>query len=264
LARDVDLIRIVRHPGSSPFEIKTCPNGTPGLVYQRGVPELPIRSIVTRSRRSVTVPGLFLHGLGPEPSVMAFSGSPSLVVQVVLRPFGLASVFGIPGQRVGLGSLAAAEFGASALLETLGALETDTEIVGCLWDFLETSRSHRGHRDLAVEAVVAQVFDDPGTHSTESLAPRVALSSRQLQRRFRTTVGCSLKTFLRIRRANLALAHLQRKDAPSLSALAYELGYSDQSHFIRDLKEFTWLVPSRLGAAFETPGGPAGFSFSGD
>ncbi len=261
LAHDVELIRIIRAPATPPFAIKTCPHGTPGLVYQRGEP-LPITSIETRSHRTMKVPALFLHGLGPEPSTMSFSGSESLVVQVILKPWALLSAFGIPGSRLGLESLSAPEFDALPFQHALDSLDDDHNITTCAEQFLEARRDAHGRRDTAVESVASAAFDRPCDVTPEQLAERVGLSPRQLQRRFLSAVGCPLKTFLRLRRANLALELIQQDRHASLTEVAYELGYSDQSHFIRDIKEFTWLAPRRAGEALDqASGAAAGFSF---
>lgn len=261
LARDVGLVRIFRGAATRPFAIKTCPHGTPGLVYQRGEP-LPITSIVTRSRRTMKVPRLFLHGLGPEPATMEFSGAPSLVVQITLKPWSLLSIFGLPGARLVLEGMAAAEFDAAPLQLTLDLLDDDQGIVTCAERFLEDRRATRGVRDEAVETVATAAFDDPCRVTPERLAARVGLSPRQLQRRFLHTVGCPLKTFLRLRRANLALELIRRGRHGTLTEVAHELGYSDQSHFVRDIKEFTWLAPRRAGESLEhASGAAAGFSF---
>lgn len=208
------------------------------------------------------VPALFLHGLGPEPSTMEFSGSESLVVQIILKPWALLSVFGLPGVRLRLDSLAADEFDAAAFQAAMDSLDDEQDLMACAERFLEERRAAFGVRDEAVEIVAATAFDDPCNVTPEQLAARVGLSPRQLQRRFLNTVGCPLKTFLRLRRANLALDLIQQGRHGSLTEVAYELGYSDQSHFVRDIKQFTWLAPRRAGEALDqASGASAGFSF---
>jgi AraC-like DNA-binding protein len=102
----------------------------------------------------------------------------------------------------------------------------------------------------------------PGIRSA-ALAARLFLSVRQLQRRFRYVVGCPLKSYQRLRRANRALALLQARGDRPLGEIAYELDYADQSHFIRDIKAFTWMVPGRLGRVWEVQSRDGvGFSFA--
>lgn len=69
------------------------------------------------------------------------------------------------------------------------------------------------------------------------------LSERQLQRKFKTHVGVSASKFIRIQKFEKALALIANARYGELTTLAYELGYSDQAHFINDFKTFTQLAP---------------------
>lgn len=251
LADNVVVVRITRSPGSGPFEVKTCPNGTPGLVYQRGEGALPLVRIETRSKKTLEVPELFLHGQGIEPSIMTFSGVASVIVQVVLKPHGLTSIFGRDGSSLVLGHLPTAEFQGEELLLLLRAADTDETLFEVIYGFLAQRKALAGRRDDRVETALSMVFDHPSDYTPESLADRLALSPRQLQRRFLRVVGCPLKTFLRLRRAHLALVLLQKGAHRHLTEIAYALNYADQSHFIRDIKAFTWVVPRDLDHRFE-------------
>lgn len=69
------------------------------------------------------------------------------------------------------------------------------------------------------------------------------ISERQLQRKFKTHVGVSASKFARIQKFEKALALMATARYGALTALAYDLGYSDQAHFINDFKTFTQLAP---------------------
>ena len=264
LANDVELVRITRtaDADAEPLAIKTCPNGTPGIVFQRGEASLPIVSIETRSKKVFEVPELFLHGQGTEPSVMSFSGGKSTVVQVILKPYALNSIFGISGDSLSLKNLSPEEFQATDFLSLLRQSETDAELFEVTYQFLNQRKSVCGMRDHTVEQAIALIFHQPFSHNPLEVAGMLNISLRQLQRRFLKVVGCPMKTYLRLRRANIALSMLQTGKWHQLSDIAYTLGYTDQSHFIRDIKEFTWLTPARLHQAFEAQSRDGtGFSF---
>jgi len=66
---------------------------------------------------------------------------------------------------------------------------------------------------------------------------------KKIERLFNHFLGVNPKTFIRIIRFN-ATIHVQSKASNiSLTQLAYELGFFDQSHFIREFKTFTTLTP---------------------
>jgi len=73
-------------------------------------------SIETRSKKTLEVPELFLHGYGIEPSIMSFSGVASVLVQAVLKPHGLYSIFGLDGASLVLAHLSATVFQGKELL----------------------------------------------------------------------------------------------------------------------------------------------------
>jgi len=71
-----------------------------------------------------------------------------------------------------------------------------------------------------------------------------------LARQFATHVGVTPKTFARVIRAQSALARADaaRGAYPRIvdwSAIAYDLGYYDQPHFIDDFKALTGVTPSK-------------------
>ncbi|NER80610.1 MAG: AraC family transcriptional regulator [Leptolyngbya sp. SIO1D8] len=87
-----------------------------------------------------------------------------------------------------------------------------------------------------------------GQIAVNEVASRLDISKRQLERTFLKNVGISPKKFGRIVRFNTSIKLFER--ATSLTALAYEAGYFDLSHLIRDFREFSGLSPK---AFFEHP-----------
>lgn len=85
-----------------------------------------------------------------------------------------------------------------------------------------------------------------GLTSVDRLAHITGLSQRQLSRKFQKYVGLSPKEYLRISRFITSLTHLKRSPATSLTEVACETGYYDQSHFIRDYKDYTGFTPGQL------------------
>lgn len=90
-----------------------------------------------------------------------------------------------------------------------------------------------------------------GNVSIEALSARLSISKRQLERRFKDNYGTSPKMYQRIIRFRNAYESLQHaKAAPNWLDVSYNLGYSDQAHFIRDFKEFSNEVPSLIYQEF--------------
>jgi AraC-like DNA-binding protein len=76
-----------------------------------------------------------------------------------------------------------------------------------------------------------------------SVASRYGISSRYLQKMFLQYTGLTPKLYTKINRFQNSLKLVVKKDR-SLTSIAYDCGYFDQSHFIREFKYFTGLTPS--------------------
>jgi AraC-like DNA-binding protein len=79
-----------------------------------------------------------------------------------------------------------------------------------------------------------------------SIACRHGISSRYLQKIFLQHTGLTPKLYHKINRFQGSLVLLSRRKT-SLTDIAYECGYFDQSHFIREFRSFTGINPSAFG-----------------
>lgn len=77
------------------------------------------------------------------------------------------------------------------------------------------------------------------------LERRYGLSARRLQQRFQEQLGMAPKAFMRLMRFQRALRGLHR--GASCMDVAFDHGYSDQSHLVRDFKAFAGVPPFRYG-----------------
>ncbi len=79
--------------------------------------------------------------------------------------------------------------------------------------------------------------------SMGSIASKYNISPRYLQKLFLQYTGVAPKLHGKIHRFQLSLKLVSKKELP-LTSIAYECGYFDQSHFIREFKSFTGFTPS--------------------
>ena len=96
-------------------------------------------------------------------------------------------------------------------------------------------------KDNTIAAAIKHVIHSPKLNTVVELANNFNLSPRQFDRKFKEYAGFSPKTYLRLIRLGKAIK--QHKSDKSLTQIAYECGYYDQSHFIHDLKTFTGYHP---------------------
>ena len=74
------------------------------------------------------------------------------------------------------------------------------------------------------------------------------LSHRRFEQLFEQSAGLKPKTWQRVRRFQRAVHALAAHDAPAPAELAATLGYSDQSHLIREFRAMAGLTPGRFHA----------------
>jgi AraC-like DNA-binding protein len=112
---------------------------------------------------------------------------------------------------------------------------------------------------LVAEAsrAVAAIAENPALLRVPDLARDLATSTRSLQRLFTEYVGVSAKWVVRRFRMHEAAARAASGPV-DWTQLALDLGYYDQSHFIRDFTAAVGMAPSRFAADVSQPKTPDG------
>jgi AraC-like DNA-binding protein len=97
---------------------------------------------------------------------------------------------------------------------------------------------------LPIDHTFSLLIAAPDRSNIAQLANLACVSLRQFERQFLERIGTNPTTF--IRQARFAKALRLKRSCPQLSwtAVAYECGYFDQMHFIRDFKQFTSATPT--------------------
>jgi len=89
-----------------------------------------------------------------------------------------------------------------------------------------------------------------GQHSVDEVCGKVFVGKRQLQRVFQENIGISPKMYGRIVRFKSAYDYVQHHPEATWTEISHHFGYSDQSHFIKDFKEFTGENPTSFLSFF--------------
>jgi AraC family transcriptional regulator len=117
------------------------------------------------------------------------------------------------------------------LLGELGRAETGSTRRACLRKTIDYVKAHHARPIKLTDAA------------------RVAgLSVPRLVREFRTQLGCSVGEYVRRVRIDRALTELQRNDT-TVSRVAHDVGFTDQSHFTRVFKQHVGTTPARYRRA---------------
>jgi AraC-like DNA-binding protein len=91
-----------------------------------------------------------------------------------------------------------------------------------------------------------------GFVEVNELASKATLSAAQFRKRFREEIGISPSQYCKIIRINTSLAIFENNYNKTLTELTYDLGYFDQSHFIKDFKSVTGSSPKFFKTQFNS------------
>jgi AraC-like DNA-binding protein len=97
--------------------------------------------------------------------------------------------------------------------------------------------------DTITKACVEAIIQSQGQLGMIALAGQVQINRRNMERRFASAIGISPKQLSKVVRLQATLRMLEQKKFSNLTSLAYENGYYDQAHFIKDFREFTGMSP---------------------
>jgi AraC-like DNA-binding protein len=185
---------------------------------------------------------------------------------IKFRPGAFRAVLGRAVCTIADGSVTVAKlFGeAGAALDATLSCPDDPAAVALAAQFLRENLPPLDERAELAGRIVDGVVDDLELHSVDELARRFDLSPRALQRLFSDYVGVGPKWVIQRYRLHEAVARVQAGRPVAWAALAQDLGYFDQAHFIADFRklvghtpgDYERLVqPSRIDTSTSSPNG---------
>ncbi len=101
-------------------------------------------------------------------------------------------------------------------------------------------------KKIKEKKAVQLILESNGQYGLESLLDKVNISERQLERYFKAYIGVTPKFYCRIIRF-AQIFKLITTESPNWSEISVRAGFYDQSHFIKNFKEFTGEEPSKYG-----------------
>ncbi len=227
-------------PQSGPPE-GVLPDGSPEIILNFADPFMHFDR--SGPEKGKAQPTAMLVGVITEPLLIAPSRRTDLL-GVRLTPAGAYRLFGVPMRELtdryrAIGDLSRPLAG---LLEELGALPTDAARVACLTRRLSPLAGNTGH-DPRAAAAVEMLRRTDGRLGIDRVAHEVGLGPRQFARIFTEEVGVGPKTLARIFRFQHVLRLVAGPDPMPAARAAFAAGYYDQSHLIRDFRQFAGASP---------------------
>ncbi|MES2949531.1 MAG: AraC family transcriptional regulator [Pseudomonadota bacterium] len=105
-----------------------------------------------------------------------------------------------------------------------------------------------------VSSLLERIAQDAAIVTVDDVLALSGLNKRGLQRLFQKYVGVGPKWVIQRYRIHEAIAQVQAGKALGWTALALELGYFDQAHFVRDFRQLVGMAPGEYEKSLADPG----------
>ncbi len=167
-------------------------------------------------------------------------------VLVYLTETGFSHFSAMPANELFTLSLSLSEiFNKQSIIDTQDQLlmaDSNRQRVDVVEQFLMSQLKFSSIDKLVTEAVKF-IYKSKGTIRIKDLHDKLCTSASPMEKRFRKLVGTSPKKFASVVRFNTILEMLP---SGSVSDIYDEIDFFDQSHFIRDFKQYTGMSPENF------------------
>ena len=196
--------------------------------------------------RTVHFPEAFIGGMHVEPVLFQMRGNTGMF-GISCKPEAFVTLFDLPvGELVDDYAELRDFFGKyiNDLVEQIQTAPSSEHRVQIAVDFFRQRAAMQARRDrLYFSEAMHYIRMESGQQSVDDICGKVFVGKRQLQRIFQENIGISPKLYGRIVRFKGAYDYVQRHPRTTWTEISHHFGYSDQSHFIRDFREFTGENP---------------------
>ena len=94
--------------------------------------------------------------------------------------------------------------------------------------------------------ILDDIHKTEGDDKISEISVKYNVTYKQLERLFKMHVGMTPKLYSRMIRFNRSFKSFAKSNRKRLTDIAYDSGYFDQMHFIKEVKKFTGQSPSQL------------------
>lgn len=229
---------ILRIDISAPVTERTIPVGCVHLTFHRG------KQLFSPTTRQLQ-PQAFICGQSNTYVDVASTGNIDMIT-VVFQPYAPKLFFRLPvretyGMNVSIEDIG--DIALTDLAKRVAETPDDTQCIELIEHFLlQRFYSSAEYNIKRIGATIQEINQCPQP-AIHRLAQTACLSDKQFNRVFHEYVGTTPKEFIRIVRLQRALYTLQTQPDINFAQLAYECGYYDQSHLIKEFKVFSGYTP---------------------
>lgn len=230
------------YSGSNEYEL-LLPDGTPQLIItlddnpRFGTTNLEDRKALNTFRNA------WFTGLFTQP-ILYLSEQNASTLAIQFEPYGLSTLLGIPAQKLKNRMVEAELILNHSILdlrEKLMELRSFQERIAAVEHFLLHTFTTKQPKTGLVKAVVHdQRFQEV---TLKKISNQIGYSQKHIIHAFSQTIGTTPKKLQTLWKINKSLALLHSKRLCSVSQIALECGFFDQSHFIKSFRQITSMTP---------------------
>ncbi len=171
-----------------------------------------------------------------------------MVVQILFQPGGLFRLTGMPSSEISELYIEADHVFSKEVHEINEAFfhaKNYEEIVQIANGFIEKMLRKCTKDSQPIDEVCQWMLTSP-SHSLDALARKSFLSTKQFERKFIERTGVNPKLFARLVRFDRAFREKNLTPGRAWQNIAFDCGYYDYQHLVRDYKDFTGLKPTEF------------------
>lgn len=176
------------------------------------------------------------------------------VVRVDFLPGGMYRLLGVPMHELFDGGFDANDFFGVKMKLINERLQNTPNLEHCkqIVEMFLLNQITKLKERLPFDAALSTLFYHDGKLRISETASLSCLSLKQFERKCKERIGMNPKTFSRI--LKFSKAYRLHESCPGLNwtQIAYEAGYYDQMHLIRDFKTFAGVNPSVIERQLQT------------
>lgn len=178
-----------------------------------------------------------------------FVGNNFLLFQVVFKAGALYRMTGIPSQEltnlyIDAETIFSKEI--KSINERLSACGHYNQMVAVVEAFLINEIRLKSKASSGIDLIMSSIFSKSTLPTVMNLAKDSCLSLRQYERLFKERMGVSPKYFLKVLRFENAFRMKNKYPNLDWLTVAYNCGYYDYQHLVKDYKDLTLKTPNEF------------------
>lgn len=196
-----------------------------------------------------TLPPTIIFGQSTERHNKQFTDSEFLMFLVAFQPGALHKLAGIPMTDLAEKRIDAESVFGKDIHEVNEKLQNANNyaamihiVEAFLWQKIKNVKTSIS----PIDCLGRFIIENPSDFDLEKLARQTYLSPRQFERKFIQQIGISPKFFARISRFYKAFELKEHNLTLDWSSIAWNTGYTDYQHLVKDFKQFAGRTPNLL------------------